>query len=110
MDAAFDHAQAVWDAAEPNEGWGPADPIGTILEDLLTLMDGGRSTLPDETGEVHTLSDRQATATIWIDGHEYSLTLNREVWEMDQGEAYLWKQRAQVGADKIKDLERLLSR
>jgi hypothetical protein len=29
---------------------------------------------------------------------------------MDQGEAYLWKQRAQVSADRIKELERLLSR
>jgi hypothetical protein len=29
---------------------------------------------------------------------------------MDQGEAYLWKQRAQMGADRIKELERLLGR
>jgi hypothetical protein len=29
---------------------------------------------------------------------------------MDQDEAYLWKQRAQVGADRIKTLERLLDR
>lgn len=29
---------------------------------------------------------------------------------MDQGEAYLWKQRAQTGADRITYLERLLDR
>jgi hypothetical protein len=29
---------------------------------------------------------------------------------MKQGEAYLWKQRAQVATDKVKELERLLSR
>lgn len=29
---------------------------------------------------------------------------------MEQGEAYLWKQRAQVVADRVKELERLLSR
>jgi hypothetical protein len=29
---------------------------------------------------------------------------------MDQGEAYLWKQRAQMGADRISYLEQLLSR
>lgn len=29
---------------------------------------------------------------------------------MDQGEAYLWKQRAQVATDRVRELERLLSR
>lgn len=74
MDAAFDHAQALYDAAEPPE-YPPTD-IGPTLDGILGALatTGGL----DETGDTHVLSNRQATVGIWIDGREYSLTLNRE--------------------------------
>ena len=77
-DAAFAHAQALYDAAEPDwtdDEIAPPEPVGLILEDLLST---DRSYDDVGAGEVHILSDRQATVAIWIDGHEYSLTLNRE--------------------------------
>lgn len=76
-DHAFNDAQALYDAAEPDDDELPDyAPIGIVLEDLLMLLDrAGQGFAIEDT---RPLSDRQATAAIWIDGHEYSLTLNRE--------------------------------
>jgi hypothetical protein len=54
-----------------------ARPVVEILGDILATLDtasfeGVAATNP------HTLSDRQATVGMWIDGHEYSLTLHCE--------------------------------
>lgn len=75
MDAAFHTAQALSGAAEPYTG-DEAGPTSSLLEGLLEVLDGAGQL--DDSGEVHRLSDRQATAAIWIDGHEYSVTLNRK--------------------------------
>lgn len=69
-----DMAQVDWDTAEPADD--DMAPVGIILERVLNMVKSRH--LDVETGDTHTLSDRQATAAIWIDGHEYSLTLNRE--------------------------------
>lgn len=72
-DHAFSDAQAHHDAAEPDD---ELAPVGIILERVLNMVKARH--LDVEIEDVHPLSDRQATAAIWIDGHEYSLTLNRE--------------------------------
>jgi hypothetical protein len=77
MSTAFDHAQAAYDAAEPD--WSaddPFNPASITLEGILEVLDEAGQL--DDSQEVHALSDRQATVGIWIDGHEYSLTLMRE--------------------------------
>lgn len=77
MNAAFDTAQALYDAAEPDDfDLAPPYPIARLLEGLVGSLDA--DDLLTDSGDVHRLSDRQATVGIWIDGHEYSLTLNRE--------------------------------
>lgn len=76
-DHAFDHAQARYDAAEPDDDELPeARPTAIELDLLVAVLVASGSI--DENDDVHPLSDRQATAAIWIDGREYSLTLNRE--------------------------------
>jgi hypothetical protein len=76
MNAAFDTAQATYDAAEPDDERVPPYRIDGLLESLVEAID--RANEIDDSQEVYRLSDRQATVGIWIDGHEYSLTLNRE--------------------------------
>lgn len=76
-DPAFDTTQARYDAAEPaDDELDPAETVAFILEDLLDIL--GKTDGIEDGGPARPLSDRQATAAIWINGHEYSLTLNRE--------------------------------
>lgn len=76
MSTAFDTAQALYDAAEPPE-YAPSVIAPTdLLEQIVQTLD--KEWGLDDSQEVHRLSDRQATVGLWIDGHEYSLTLNRE--------------------------------
>lgn len=76
-DAGFARAQAAYDAMEPpDDELAPPDLIEEVLGDLVYCLDSnGRLT---DSQEVHHLSDRQATVAVWIDGREFSLTLNRE--------------------------------
>lgn len=78
MSSTFDHAQACYDAAEPPEyELAPPYRIDGLVEGMIyALYDGDQ--IDTIAGEIHRLSDRQATVCVWIDGHEYSLTLNRE--------------------------------
>lgn len=75
-DHAFNHAQARYDAAEPDDDEPEARPAEIELSLIVrTLVASGAI---DESDETRPLSDRQATVAVWIDGREYSLTLNRE--------------------------------
>jgi hypothetical protein len=76
MDAAFHRAQAMYDAAEPEDFETDPQSVATNLYEIVDILCG--EDFVEQFGEVHPLSDRQATVAIWIDGHEYSLTLNRE--------------------------------
>ena len=76
MDAAFNHAQAEYDAAEPDDFRPEPRPAVEELDAIVNLLEA--SGMIEESVGTHPLSDRQATVGIWIDGHEYSLTLNRE--------------------------------
>jgi hypothetical protein len=74
---AFDRLQSLYDAQNPHpDDLPPAEPVNLTLEHLLYAIETDRQ--GNRTGAVHSLNGRQATAAIWIDGHEYSLTLNRE--------------------------------
>jgi hypothetical protein len=54
----------------------PADEELGML--VAMLVASGCLDQDDGHEDIHPLSDQQATVGIWIDGHEYSLTLNRE--------------------------------
>ncbi len=78
-DTAFDTAQAQYDAMQPDDFEMEPRPAHEELKLIIrTLVAVG--TLDQDNGheDVHSLSHRQATVGIWIAGHEYSLTLNRE--------------------------------
>lgn len=77
MDATFDRMQAAYDAAEPDDEELP-EPRPTVeeLAPIVNLL--AAAGMIDHYDEIHRLSDRQATVCVWIDGHEYSLTLNLE--------------------------------
>lgn len=76
-DPAFHTNQALYDAAEPDDDeLAPAEPVSLVLHHILDSIEFDDAA--ERTGVIYRLSDRQATAAIWIDGHEYSLTLNRE--------------------------------
>jgi hypothetical protein len=79
MDAGFARAQAAYDAMEPPDPDELPEPTPVDLQlEMIANHLAAAGGFFDESADVHRLSDRQATVGIWIDGHEYSLTLNKE--------------------------------